>query len=80
MEINNANIKLKKIYTTNGNLVYDGEVQNDLPNGNGRLFFQGKIVEGTFKDGKLNGEIKITDIKNKTVEYVQYKDGIPLSI
>ncbi|MCJ8341925.1 MAG: VTC domain-containing protein [Cetobacterium sp.] len=74
--LNNTSQNLKKIYTARGLLIYDGEFKNNLPNGKGKLFIEDLIVEGYFKDGKLDGEIKIINTKNEIIKYSSYKNGI----
>ncbi len=45
-----------KTLTLSGGFTYEGEVENDVPNGQGKLTDEmGNEWKGTFKDGKLNG-------------------------
>jgi hypothetical protein len=54
---------------------YTGYTVNETPNGHGTLTVAGgEIYEGNFKDGKKEGEFKVT-LTNGKEKIIYYKDG-----
>lgn len=67
--LTNAMPSNEYIYS-NGKARYVGELKNNLPNGNGKIFFKesGNIYEGHVVDGKQNGNGKVTFSDNGRIE------------
>lgn len=67
----------KKIFFTTGELLYEGEIQGNIPEGKGKLYCkaeQAVIYEGFFKNGKKEGEGE--EFKDGKIVYRgQFKDG-----
>ena len=61
------------------NCIYNGELKNQIPNGQGKLYYQSGQMryEGEYKDGKFNGQGKCY-CQNGQLNYEgEYKDGKP---
>ncbi len=51
------NLKYKKIYDINNNLIYEGEIKNNLYHGNGKTYYKNGNInfDGVFFEGKSTG-------------------------
>ena len=63
-----------KYIFNSGNTIYEGNFENNLFNGEGSASGDGKIIIGMFKNGKLNGQVKIIYDNGNTLKD-EFKDG-----
>ena len=64
-----------KSYDKDGNLFYEGDFINELPNGKGIMYFDGNKYEGDLVDGKFEGNGKFYYYEEDREYIGQFKNG-----